>query len=59
MSFHKDDDGGREAPFFMVNVCYELEGSRRCATLYRKDALKLRKDIEEQGGTVYWFDPVG
>ena len=43
----------------MVNICYELKGKRVCQTLIRQRAKEVRKNVEEEGGTVYWFNPVG
>jgi hypothetical protein len=41
-----------------VNVCWEINEERRCETLSKEQAYALRKDVEEDGGIIFWFQPV-
>ena len=41
-----------------VNVCWELKKERRCETLSKDEAYALRKDIEKEGGLIFWFQPL-
>ena len=40
-----------------VSVCYVLKNFRKCETISREDAYRLRKYVEDNGGVVYWFNP--
>ena len=41
-----------------VSVCYVLKGKRKCEILSRIEAYALRRFIESQEGTIYWFNPI-
>ena len=41
-----------------VNICWEFEGERKCQTLSKDEAYALKKSMREQGGVVFWFDPI-
>ena len=40
----------------IVSVCYCLNGVRICKILPKEKAQSLRKHVESEGGTVYWFN---
>lgn len=42
----------------LVNICYEINNKRKCATLSKEEAYMLKKQVLKMKGTVYWFDPV-
>ena len=39
----------KQNPWIRVSLCYQLN---------KETAYKLRKEIEAQNGTIYWFQPV-
>jgi len=41
-----------------VNVCWEIDKERRCETLSKEQAYTLRKDVEKEGGIIFWFQPL-
>jgi len=41
-----------------VNVCWEINKERRCETLSKEEAYTLRKDVEKDGGIIFWFQPL-
>lgn len=41
-----------------VNICWELKKERRCETLSKEQAYALRKDVEKEGGLIFWFQPL-
>jgi hypothetical protein len=41
-----------------VNVCWEIDKERRCETLSKEQAYALRKEMEKQGGLIFWFQPL-
>lgn len=41
-----------------VNLCYELNKERKCQTLSKEDAYNTRKWVEEEGGFIWWFNPL-
>jgi hypothetical protein len=42
-------------PKIRVNMCWELDKERKCATLERNDAYKTREWVEANNGIVFWF----
>ena len=42
-------------PHIRVNICWEVDNKRKCATLDKSDAYRTREWVEERGGCVYWF----
>jgi hypothetical protein len=40
-----------------VNVCYVLGNRYSCETLSAWDAYLRREQIEQRGGTIFWFNP--
>jgi len=45
-------------PWVRVSLCYQLNKERKCVYVNKESAYKLRKEIEAQNGTIYWFQPV-
>tara|TARA_S200002703_G_scaffold147519_1_gene143410 strand:+ start:1987 stop:2142 length:156 start_codon:yes stop_codon:yes gene_type:complete len=41
-----------------VNVCWEINKERRCETLSKDQAYALRKSIQKENGTIFWFQPL-
>lgn len=48
----------KQNPWIRVNICYQLNKERKCVCVNKETAYKLRKEIEAQHGTIYWFQPV-
>ncbi len=48
----------KENPWIRVSLCYQLNKERSCVYVNKENAYKLRKEIEAQNGTIYWFQPV-
>ena len=48
----------KQNPWIRVSLCYQLNKERRCVCINKEIAYKLRKEIEAQNGTIYWFQPV-
>jgi hypothetical protein len=48
----------KQNPWIRVSLCYQLNKERRCVCVNKEMAYKLRKEIEAQNGTIYWFQPV-
>jgi len=38
-----------------VNICWQLKEERKCQTLSKDEAYALREKVDEEGGTVFWF----
>lgn len=38
-----------------MNICWELGDEKKCVTLSKNDAYVTREWVEENGGTVFWF----
>ena len=45
-------------PLITVNLCFDMEGNRKCLTLDSKEAFNIRNSVENQGGVVWWFTPI-
>lgn len=41
-----------------INICWEVKQEKKCVTLNKNDAYATRNWVEENGGTVYWFQPL-
>jgi hypothetical protein len=48
----------KQNPWIRVSLCYQLNKERSCVHINKESAYKLRKEIEAQNGTIYWFQPV-
>jgi hypothetical protein len=42
-------------PQIRVNMCWEVNKKRKCATLERGDAYRTREWVETNDGIVFWF----
>ena len=42
-------------PHIRVNMCWELKDEKKCVTLSKNNAQATREWVEEQGGTVFWY----
>lgn len=45
-------------PFINVNLCFEINGERKCLTLNNREAFYVRNTIEKDGGVVWWFSSI-
>jgi hypothetical protein len=45
-------------PQIYVNICYETENEKKCVTLPKEEAYATRDWVEENDGTVFWFNPI-
>ncbi len=41
-----------------VNICWEVGEEKKCVTLSKDEAYATREWVEEQGGVVFWFQPL-
>ena len=48
----------KQNSWIRVNICYQLNGERKCVCVNKEITYKLRQEIEVQNGTIYWFQPV-
>lgn len=42
-------------PKIRVNMCWEVGDEKKCATLSKEEAYATRKWVEENNGSVWWF----
>lgn len=45
----------KKDPHIRVNMCWEVNGEKKCVTLHKNNALATRDWVEQQNGTVFWF----
>jgi hypothetical protein len=45
-------------PRVKVNVCWETKTEKKCATLDKDKAYATKEWVENEGGFVYWFQPI-
>jgi hypothetical protein len=45
----------KKDPHIRVNMCWEVNGEKKCVTLSKNNALATRDWVEQQNGTVFWF----
>jgi hypothetical protein len=45
----------KKDPHIRVNMCWEVNGEKKCVTLHKNNALATRDWVEEQEGVVFWF----
>jgi len=45
----------KKDPHIRVNMCWEVKDEKKCVTLSKNDALATRDWVEQQNGTVFWF----
>jgi hypothetical protein len=41
-----------------VNICWEVGEEKKCVTLSKDEAYATREWVDEQGGVVFWFQPL-
>jgi|32_taG_2_1085360.scaffolds.fasta_scaffold11606_6 hypothetical protein len=41
-----------------VNICWEVGKEKKCVTLDKDKAYATKQWVDEQGGVVFWFQPV-
>jgi hypothetical protein len=41
-----------------VNICWEVGEEKKCVTLNKNEAYATKKWVNEQGGVVFWFQPI-
>ena len=42
-------------PYIRVNLCWEVGDEKKCVTLSKEQAYATREWVEENNGTVFWF----
>jgi hypothetical protein len=45
-------------PQIKVNICWQIGDDKKCVTLPKEHAYETRDWVEEQGGCVFWFQPL-
>ena len=45
-------------PYIRVNLCWQIGDDKKCVTLPKEHAYETRDWVEEQGGCVFWFQPL-
>jgi hypothetical protein len=41
-------------PRIRVNMCWEVDGEKKCVTLSKEEAYATKKWVEERNGSVWW-----
>jgi len=42
-------------PYIRVNICWEVGDEKKCVTMSKEQAYATRDWVEQQSGTVFWF----
>jgi hypothetical protein len=45
-------------PSILVNVCWAVNNEKKCVTMPKEEAYATRRWVEDNGGVIFWFDPV-
>jgi hypothetical protein len=45
-------------PRILVNVCWAVNDEKKCVTMPKEEAYATRRWVEDNGGVIFWFDPV-